>query len=87
MFVVAAVEHMRDETTEYGKFFKTQGAALAWIDERLNGFAGCNMTFRVFELGREIPLKFDKVMEPQPAKEVKRTVMVDEPMQVRRGKR
>lgn len=74
MYVVAAIEHMRDETTEYGKFFKVKADALLWIDQRLNGFAGSNMEFHLFKLGDEVPLKFGEQMEMQPAKLVKRTV-------------
>jgi len=77
MYVVYTCEHLRDETIEIAKVFNTKQAALEWIDKRANGFAGDNHTFRLFELGKEIVLKTEDVMEPQPAKKVKRSVVED----------
>lgn len=77
-YVVIAVEHMRDGSEDCARCFATERDALAWIDKLLNGFPGDNYTFQVFELGRELKLTFDKIMEPQPAKEVKKVVMIDD---------
>lgn len=74
-YVVNSTERLRDGEESFARLFHTKEAALVWIDKIINGHGGDCHTFQMFELGNEIKLKFDKVMEMQPAKEVKRTVM------------
>lgn len=64
-YVVYVAEHLRDGIEEFAKCFDTQEAALAWINK--GRFAQDNHRFRLFELGKEIPLQQETVSLPQPA--------------------
>ena len=65
-YMVYACEHLRDALEEYAKCFRSMEAALEFINR--DRFAQDNHTFRLFELGKEIPLAQEEVEEPQPAK-------------------
>lgn len=43
-------------------------AAIEMIDRIAQRFGGGNMTFALFEVGKEIPLRRETVETPQPAK-------------------
>jgi hypothetical protein len=86
-FVAVSVEHMRDGKEDCARCFHTKEEALEWIEKIANGFAGSNHTFQLFELGREIPLEFTDVSEPQPPKIVKRAVRESAPAVVKERKR
>lgn len=59
-------ENMRDGCEEYGRCFGTLDDALAHINAPC--FAKANCVYRLFELGREIPLEADEVERPQPSR-------------------
>lgn len=69
-YVVYVCEHLRDGVEEGAKCFVKLEDALAFINA--DRFARDNHTFRLFKLGKELPLSADDVTEPQPAKVVKR---------------
>lgn len=71
-YVVCGSEHLRDETTNFAKPFTSKAAAVAFVNEIVSGFGGANYSFRLFELGKEIPLVADDVEVPQPAVVTKR---------------
>ena len=75
-YVVKLIEHLRDGQEECAKVFGTLDAALAWINDDF--FAKSNMTFRLFKLGREIPLRTEKFERQQPPVTTERFVL-DEP--------
>ena len=66
IYVVYGCEQLRDELSEWGKFFNTLDKALAYINKDF--FAKDNMTFRLFKLGEEITLTKRVIEEPQPPK-------------------
>lgn len=63
-YVVSAFEHLRDGTECHAKLFRTIDEAMAYIDKVYNeAFAGCNYSFQLFELSREIKLESKEVVE------------------------
>ncbi len=72
-YVVYVCEHLRDGTDEHGKLFETKEAALHYINDGISRwFCSDNMTFKLFELGREVPLTQEEVELPQPSKKTRR---------------
>lgn len=67
-YVVYFCERLRDGREEGARVVDTVEEGLALIERYAHGYGGCNTTFRLFELGREIPLERETVEEPQPAK-------------------
>jgi hypothetical protein len=65
-YVVYGCEGLRDGREEWAKCFDTLEKAVAYLNKDF--FAKDNMTFRLFELGKEIPLTEESVEEPQPSK-------------------
>ena len=71
-YVVYGCEHLRDGLEEWAKCFDTLETALAYVNEDF--FANGRMTFRLFELGKEVKLE-ERVEEiPQPPRMTKRLV-------------
>lgn len=62
-YVVCFCERLRDGTEEGAKVFPTREKAIEFINKIANGFAGDNCDFRLFELGKEIPIRGEKVEE------------------------
>lgn len=63
-YVVNVVEHLRDGTEYHAKLFHTIDEAMAYIDRVYNEvFAGCNYSFQLFQLSREIKLESKEVVE------------------------
>ena len=52
---------MRDGREEGARIVSSIEEATELVDKLANGFAGCNMEFRLFELGKEILLVEGKV--------------------------
>ena len=69
-YVVYACEQLRDGFEEYAKVFNSKEGAVAWINK--DRFAQDNPTFKLFELGQEIPITQEKTEIPQPSKVEKR---------------
>ncbi len=67
-YVVYWCEHLRDGIEEGAKVVSSIEEGLKLIDKIANGFAGCNCEFKMFELGKEVPIKAGAVEEPQPSK-------------------
>ena len=58
-------EHLRDGHESGAKIFGNKQDALDWF----GGFSEFgNYEFKLFELGKEIPIKLEAVEEPQPPK-------------------
>ncbi len=66
-YVVYWNEQLRDGEEEGAKVVPNLAAAVALINKFAGGFGGGNTTYRLFELGREIPLEQTAVETPQPA--------------------
>lgn len=62
-YVVYWIEQLRDGEESGSKIFSSLEEALQLIEKYANGFAGCNITFQLFELGKEVPLKEGEVEE------------------------
>lgn len=77
LYVVYWIEHLRDGNEEGAKIVETVDEGLSLIDKLANGFAGCNMDFKLFELGKEISIVKGAVEAPQPAKKVVKFVVRD----------
>lgn len=73
-YAVYVCEHLRDGIEEGAKCFSKLEDALAFVNA--DRFARNNHAFRIFELGKEIKLEADDVVEPQPSKVVKRFKVV-----------
>lgn len=67
-YVAYCLERLRDANEECAKIFNNKQAALDWIEKLANGFAGCNCDFKLFELGKELPLTETVEETPQPSK-------------------
>jgi hypothetical protein len=71
-YVVYYCEHLRDDHNEGAKVFPTLAAALAFLTKARNEwFAADNHEFRLFELGKELPLKQCEVQTPTTKVETK----------------
>lgn len=73
-FVAYSIEHLRDGIEECAMIFDNRDAALKWINRLRDGFGGCNRSFRLFNLGEELPLSIESIEEPQPPKVIQRFV-------------
>jgi hypothetical protein len=65
-YVVYGCEWLRYGLEEWTKCFDTLEQAVAYINKDF--FAKSNMTFKLFKLGREIPLELEETEVSQPAK-------------------
>ena len=66
MFVVYYIENMRDGIEEGAKIMPSLESALNFISNaRNNWYAGCNHKFKLFELGKAIPIVEKKIEEKQ----------------------
>ena len=72
-YVVYGVEHLRDGIEEWGRVFTKIEDALAYLNKDF--FAKGNMTFRLFELGKEVHITTEKTEVPQPSKVTERFVL------------
>ncbi len=66
-YVVYYVTFLQDGHEEGSKVFAKLDEALKYIDW-LGNTGGDRTEFRLFELGKEIPLNVETVEEPQPSK-------------------
>lgn len=88
-YVVYWCEHLRDGEEPGARVVETLATksqasmpaeAEAIINRIANGFAGCNHSFALFELGRQLPLDRGVVETPQPPRtETKFTVRDEAP--------
>ena len=69
-YVVHICERLRDGFEEFAKLFSSKESAIAWINK--GRFAQDNHEFRLFELGKEIPIEQEAVKIRQPIKVEKR---------------
>lgn len=67
-YVVYCCEHLRDGIEEGAKCFDKLEDALDFLNSP-NWFARSNSTFKLFELGKQIPLELVKTEVPQPSKQ------------------
>jgi hypothetical protein len=65
-YVLYILERMQDGTEECARCFDTVEAAVAYANKP--HWPGGNLTFRLFGLGKEIPLAEGVEEEPQPPK-------------------
>ena len=68
MLVLYWRERLRDGNEEGARITATKEEAVLLANKLLGGFAGCIMEFKLFELGKELPLKKETVVEKQPDK-------------------
>jgi hypothetical protein len=74
-YVAYWVEHLRDGEEEGAVVFSGLPAALYFLTAARNEwFAADNFTFRLFELGKELPLEEESVMEQPPPKVGRRVI-------------
>ena len=66
MYVAYACEHLRDGEEESAMIFSKKEDAAAWIEKIANGYAGNNHSFRLFEIGKELPILETVQETPQP---------------------
>lgn len=67
-YVIHGCERLRDGIEEWARVVSSLEEAEAYLDKRGNGFAACNMSFKVFELGKEVGVAEETVEQPQPAR-------------------
>lgn len=78
-YVACFCEHLRDGREEGAKVVPTLKDALEIFERiRNRGVAGSNYTFRLFELGREIPLEEQVIETPQPTVKSSRFVVPEQ---------
>lgn len=65
-YVVYFREHLRDGREEHAKAFDSLEKAIAFINEVANGYGGATYSFRMFELGKEVPIRSVNEETPQP---------------------
>lgn len=75
MYVVCATEHLRDGREHWASVVGTEQEALALISKHAQGIQGTTMSFQLFRLGEEIPIRRETVETPQPPVEQVRYVV------------
>lgn len=75
MLVLFWCEYLRDGTEEGAKVIPNKRAAVELANKLLSSFGGCNTEFKLFELGKEVPLGKETVEEPQPSKKTTKFVV------------
>ena len=71
-YVCSGIEHLRDGVEHVAKIVGSQEEAMEVFERWAYSHGGCNMTFRLFELGGEIPIEIETVEIPGPVQKVKK---------------
>lgn len=72
-YIVSFTYHSNDCEEHFSQPFASIEEAMAYINKK--HFAGDSFSYRLFELGKELPLKKVTVQEPQPPKAVTKFVV------------